>query len=322
MHPFGSMHRLTSWAVPSEEMASEGTGPQAGSSIAAVSELLGIPVPTIRSWERRYGFPSPHRTRGRHRRYSEQEISQLRDLRDLVTKGYSTVDAVRRVVRSGGEAEGTEAVEELVRSALALDPEALERSLERAARSMGVEKAIATVGLPAMRVIGARWKAGTCNVDHEHLATQVVRSWLARKAPPQPPTSARDPVVLACGPKDMHTIALEAFGVVLGRRGRSIRLLGALTPTDAFASTVRALRAPVAVVACQRGVTRKAAVGSIEAAAAIPGTRVFYAGDGFANPAVRSSIAGEYLGEDLLAAADLVEATLGRRPRASGPSEN
>ena len=296
-------------------MSSEGTGREAGSSIAAVSELLGIPVPTIRSWERRYGFPSPDRTRGRHRRYAEREISQLRDLRDLVTKGYSTADAVRRVVRSAGEEEGVDVVEEVVSSALALDPQALEGSLERAARSMGVEKAIVSVGLPAMRVIGARWKAGTCNVDHEHLATQVVRSWLARHAPPEPPASARDPVVLACGPKDMHTIALEAFGVVLSRRGRSIRLLGALTPTDAIASTLRSLRAPVAVVVCQRGVTRKAAIGSIEAAAAIPGTRVFYAGEGFASPAVRSSVSGEYLGEDLLAAADVVEAAVDRPPK-------
>ena len=46
--------------------------------IAAVSEALDIPIPTIRSWERRYGFPDPSRTSGRHRRYSLAEISQLR----------------------------------------------------------------------------------------------------------------------------------------------------------------------------------------------------------------------------------------------------
>ena len=291
----------------------ERTGPRAGVPIAGVSELLGIPVPTIRSWERRYGFPSPARTRGRHRRYSEEEISQLRDLRDLVTKGYSTADAVRRADRSREEHEGAESVEEVVRAALALDPHALEEALERGSRALGVDEAIVAVALPAMRVIGARWKAGTCNVDHEHLATQVVRSWLARKAPPESPIAGRDPIVLACGPKDMHTIALEALGVILARRGRSIRLLGALTPTYALISTVRSLRALAAVVACQRGVTRKAAVGSIEAVAAIPGTRAFYAGEGFASPAARASVPGEYLGEDLLAAADAVEAALGRR---------
>jgi MerR family transcriptional regulator, light-induced transcriptional regulator len=293
--------------------APERTGSRTGLPIAGVSELLGIPVPTIRSWERRYGVPAPPRTRGRHRRYSEQEISQLRDLRDLVTKGYSTADAARRIGRTEHDQEGGEAVDEVVRSALSLDAGTMQETLERASRRLGVEEAIVAVALPAMRVIGARWKAGTCNVDHEHLATQVVRSWLTRKTPPEPPTRGRDPIVLACGPKDMHTIALEAFGVLLARRGRSVRLLGALTPTDALASTVRSLRAPAAVLACQRGVTRKAAIGSIEAVASIAGTRAFYAGEGFASPAARTSVPGQYLGEDLLAAADTVEAVLGRR---------
>ena len=41
-----------------------------GERIATASKALGIPVPTIRSWERRYGFPAPPRTDGLHRRYS------------------------------------------------------------------------------------------------------------------------------------------------------------------------------------------------------------------------------------------------------------
>jgi DNA-binding transcriptional MerR regulator len=62
--------------------------------IASVSSLLGIPVPTIRSWERRYGFPVPARTQGRHRRYSMEEVDQLRKLRDEITRGLPARDAV------------------------------------------------------------------------------------------------------------------------------------------------------------------------------------------------------------------------------------
>jgi DNA-binding transcriptional MerR regulator len=53
-------------------------------TIATVSELLDIPIPTIRSWERRYGFPTPVRTQGKHRRYSVAEADQLRLLRDVI----------------------------------------------------------------------------------------------------------------------------------------------------------------------------------------------------------------------------------------------
>ena len=42
-----------------------------GMRIATVSKLLGVPVPTIRSWERRYDFPAPPRTDGLHRRYGD-----------------------------------------------------------------------------------------------------------------------------------------------------------------------------------------------------------------------------------------------------------
>ena len=59
-----------------------------GMRIATVSRLLGVPVPTIRSWERRYEFPAPPRTDGLHRRYGDVEFEQLRALRDLVTKGH------------------------------------------------------------------------------------------------------------------------------------------------------------------------------------------------------------------------------------------
>ena len=57
--------------------------------IATVSQLLGVPIPTIRSWERRYEFPAPPRTDGLHRRYSQAELEQLRALRDLVMNGHS-----------------------------------------------------------------------------------------------------------------------------------------------------------------------------------------------------------------------------------------
>lgn len=63
-------------------------------AIAAVSDALGVPIPTIRSWERRYGFPAPVRTRGKHRRYSTREVDQLRALRDAITQGYATKEAV------------------------------------------------------------------------------------------------------------------------------------------------------------------------------------------------------------------------------------
>jgi DNA-binding transcriptional MerR regulator len=279
-------------------------------AIAAVSRALDIPVPTIRSWERRYGVPAPPRTDGLHRRYSRTEIDQLRQLRDLITRGFPAREAARRV-RAGGSTDGSrEFIDGLIASALRLDTDGIRAALELAEERFGVEATLRDVALPSMREIGARWKAGVCSVEQEHLATHVVRTWCGRQVALMPPPTRPDPIVLSCGPKDQHTIGLEAFGVILGRRGWPCRVLGAITPTDALLGAVRDLDAAGAVVTAQRGVTRRAAIESIAAVDAVPGTRAFYAGDAFSAPSARRGVPGTYLGTDVVAAADVLESAL------------
>ena len=281
-----------------------------GLRIAAVSETLGIPVPTIRSWERRYGFPAPARTNGRHRRYSEREVQQLRELRDLIVRGHSARDAVARLARTGHRADDGELASEVIEAAMRLDTDAIRGALDRAAERLGVEATIRDVAFPAMREVGTRWKTGRCDVEQEHLASQSVRSWLSRQAAMAPPAFRAGTVVLACGPKDLHTIGVEAFAVVLARRGWPTRVLGAMTPTRALVSTIATLRATAAVVTAQRSVTRRAAVESVVAAEALGGVRAFYAGDAFVAAAARRGIPGTYLGEDVVAAAGILEVGL------------
>ena len=292
------------------QRASEPT-PQTQLPIAAVSSLLGIPVPTIRSWERRYGFPEPARTQGKHRRYSVDEIDQLRKLRDEITRGHSAreaVDIVQAEAR-GGRAH-TELFDRFLSSAMQLDPAGLREALTEGADTIGVEATIRDVALPAMREMGSRWKAGVCDTDHEHLATEAVRVWLARQSVMAPPPFQPFPLVLACGPKDLHTIGLEAFGVVLARRGWSIRTMGPLTPVDSLVAAVRAAEARAAIVTSQRSVTRRAAVEAIEAVESLPGVKAFYAGAAFGPGAARKDVPGTYLGDDVVAAADILERDL------------
>jgi methanogenic corrinoid protein MtbC1 len=118
------------------------------------------------------------------------------------------------------------------------------------------------------------------------------------------------PLVLACGPKDLHTIGLEAFGVGLARRGWSIRTLGPLTPVPSLVTAVRAAEARGAVVTSQRSVTRRAAVEAIDAVDALPGVKAFYAGAGFGPVSARKDVPGTYLGDDVVEAAAVLEAQL------------
>ena len=52
-------------------------------SIGEVAAQLGVSIPTLRSWEKRYALVHPARTDGGHRRYTDEEIDQLRAFIDL-----------------------------------------------------------------------------------------------------------------------------------------------------------------------------------------------------------------------------------------------
>ena len=287
-----------------------------GVPIATVSKTLDIPIPTIRSWERRYGFPAPPRTDGRHRRYTPREIEQLRNLRDLITRGHSAREAVARLSAAPSRADGGDLVEQLIEAAMRLDSDGVRGALDGSAERLGVEGAIRDVMFHAMREIGTRWKTGTCDIEQEHLASGAVRAWLARQTAMAPPPFRPDPIVLACGPTDLHTIGLEAFAVVLARRGWPLRMLGAMTPAPALLSAVRTVGAAAVVVISQRGVTRRAAIESLAGVDAVPGVRAFYAGDAFVAASARRDVPGTYLGEDVVQAAELLESAL-TRPRSS-----
>lgn len=279
------------------------------STISEVAHLLGIPIPTIRSWERRYGFPAPSRTLGSHRRYGRVVVEQLRAVRDEIAAGVSAEDAVGFVRRSYVEgARGAGYVQKILEAGLAYDASAIRHQLEAGVSELGLDEAIQWVVLPALREIGSLWEAGRCDVSNEHLASQEVRGWLAKRLP----TRARrgSPVVLlSCGPKDLHTIGLEAFYVMLARRGLQARVLGASTPAKSLLLAADSLEADAIVLTSHLNVNRRAAVEALEAVAKLD-VQVFYAGNAFGAARSRRGVPGTYLGRDLSAAVELVENSL------------
>ncbi len=56
--------------------------------IRAVAKMTGVPLDTIRAWERRYGAVTPQRS-ARGRIYSENEVQRLVLLRDAVARGHA-----------------------------------------------------------------------------------------------------------------------------------------------------------------------------------------------------------------------------------------
>jgi DNA-binding transcriptional MerR regulator len=110
----------------------------------AAASILGVSTNTLRSWERRYGFPRPRRSSGGHRRYSIEEIQALRQTLSETHNVSSAIALVRR--RGTGPASPS-----LLAPALAsLDHQQADRLLEESLVLRSVERTVEEVLLPAV----------------------------------------------------------------------------------------------------------------------------------------------------------------------------
>jgi MerR family transcriptional regulator, light-induced transcriptional regulator len=178
--------------------------------------------------------------------------------------------------------------------------------LNRSIGILGLGGCIDEVIMPSLRRIGERWQLGLCSIDTERLITETIRGWLETLAMAAPePNAGIGPVVLACGPSDRHTVALEALGVLLRYQRQSCRVLGARTTVRAMSIAVMANQPRAVVIACHLGSTQPAAAQLLREIAQF-GPALFYAGNGFASAAQRLDVPGTYLGTNLSSACEQI----------------
>jgi DNA-binding transcriptional MerR regulator len=65
-------------------------------SIGEAARETGLTVPTLRAWERRFGFPAPARGESGQRRYTAGEVERIRRVLDLRERGVGLGAAIAR----------------------------------------------------------------------------------------------------------------------------------------------------------------------------------------------------------------------------------
>lgn len=293
-------------------MTSEDPRIGGGLAIQEASRLLGVPAPTLRSWERRYGIPTTPRSAGGHRRYSTQALEEVRLMRDEVARGLKASAAARSVRGLLDPEDPAQAwIAPLLVASAALDPSGVREALEDATAHLGLAATLDRVMMPAMRRIGSLWEGGRCDVGQEHLTTEAVRAWLARTTTLAPTPRTSGTVLLACGPRDLHTLGLEALAALLAHRGIACRALGARTPQRSLVTALAATEASAVVVVSHLSTHRRQAVESLVAVALSgAGCPLFYAGNAFGSADARVGVPGTHLGGTLAQAADAVAAAV------------
>jgi DNA-binding transcriptional MerR regulator len=191
----------------------------------AAAAMLGVSPNTLRSWERRFGFPEPRRTAGGHRQF---ELAEIEALRSAFEETHNISSAVA-LARERGAGPATPA---RLRSAFARFDEAeADRVIEESLAVRSVERTIDEVLLPGVEALDPD---GDASGPEYGFAWRWATGWLAAAMRVAPPANRRDGVLVfdASAPCDMDALHAQALELCLRRRGlRTLTLTVALEPT-------------------------------------------------------------------------------------------
>ena len=293
-------------------------GDPRGVPISELAQILGVPMPTLRSWELRYGIPALSRGPGQHRRYLPEEVNALRLMRDEIARGQQAGVARRSVRRLlGGQGPAQELIRQDSRRRRAVGPATIRARLDEATATLGLAACIDDVLLPAMRQIGVWWAVGHCDIVQERMATEAVRAWLDRRSAfaPAPTRTRADPAGVRTQRPAHHrpgingsAVAVSGLAVPGSRRQDPDSHAGDRGAGD------RGCR-------CGRGVpSGDRATRAVESIRAVDelGIAVFYAGNAFSAPRSRRGVPGRYLGVGIKDACAQLTQTLGAHRSATG----
>ena len=212
-----------------------------GIRTSAAAEMLGVSPSTLRTWERRLGYPQPRRTEGNHRQYELSEIEALRDALRETNNISSAVEVARRRGR------GPSSPARLLASFDRFDERSADRELEESLAVRTLERTLEEVLLPALETASAR-SNGEAELEY---ACRWATGWLHGARRLAPPSSRPQGVLLldsspALSPEAVHAQALE---LCLRRSGLRALLLSADLAERRYSTALRALE-PVAIVIC------------------------------------------------------------------------
>ncbi len=227
---------------------------QAYLRIGELARRTGVSPALLRAWEQRYGLLRPSRSPGGFRLYSDADEERVRRVKELIVAGVSASEAARRALEAPtrGAADTAEPLlheisERLERALEALDGERANRAFDDLLAAFDVETVLRDALLPYLRRLGQRWEVGRVTVAQEHFASNLVRGRLLGLARGWG-AGAGPALVLACPSGEWHDLPLIMFGIVVARRGRRVTFLGADTPPETIARTVRSVRPALVVL--------------------------------------------------------------------------
>lgn len=236
-------------------------------TIGTLSAATGIPPETIRTWERRYGFPKAARKPSGHRVYPLAAVPRLRRVAQAIARGHRPAQVVpasesaleallaafpmvpspsaHRSAPAPIADFGATDVATLLDAARSFDATGLRRGFHSGWARLGPLGFLEQGATPFLTAVGDAWAAGTMGVRHEHFASAALGDFMRAARLPHDERAGGPWIVLATLPGEQHGLGLEMAALVLALRGWRALVLGVDTP-------------PAQIVALTREVTLRA----------------------------------------------------------------
>ena len=211
-------------------------------TIGALSSACGIPISTIRTWERRYGFPCPDRTPGNQRLYNPVIIEQMKLIQHALECGHRpgqivplTIEQLKQLVDSSAPSSPPPIDDEIkrwVEAAKQLDGSFIEGAFQQSCRMLGVERFLIERVSPFLQAIGTEWASGKLQIFHEHFASERLHDFLTSTWRPLSNHSKGPYMVCATLPGEQHDLGLHMATTIAALHDFQILFLGPKTPLE------------------------------------------------------------------------------------------
>ncbi|MFI5274419.1 MAG: cobalamin-dependent protein [Ktedonobacterales bacterium] len=239
----------------------------------AVVHQTGVPAPTLRAWERRYGVLAPRRGENDYRLYSERDMMKVSWLRERVDSGMTISQAIallraleparRKGRRTRGQTADLEPMSAAARApdfysldllgttllaqVSQFDEPGAVRTIAQALAVYTVEEVCLHVLQPVLVEVGHRWATGMLSVTAEHFASALIRAQLDSLYRCPAAIETGPLVLVGCASGELHELGALMLALFLRRAGLRVAYVGQSVEVASLADTVAALK-PACVV--------------------------------------------------------------------------
>ncbi len=228
-------------------------------SIKQVAAMLGIPTVTLRAWENRYSAVTPERTESGYRLYTEENVADLRWLKEQVEQHQTNIsEAVRMLKVNKTRSQEAAAVPTSFTPPVPTMEEAYVRIADQIYDSLynfqgeranglidfgftmyGYDSMFYHVLVPILVRVGDAWEQGRASVAQEHFMTQLISQRFYQFFHLFPIYPHLPKVLALCPEGEHHQVGLLLFSLFMRKNGAEVLYLGADTPEEGIYPIIR-----------------------------------------------------------------------------------